>query len=184
MRIIAGTYRSRKLITLDSYHTRPTLDKVKEAVFSSIGSKIQDASFLDLFAGSGAIGLEAYSRGASPVYLNDMNNEAFAIINANIEALEALVISSQLEYRDCIERLKSAAIKIDVIYLDPPFETVDYHQLLNEVACSGLLHEKSLVVLEHDQKFSPNTIYGKIAIYKQAKYGRICITYFKEIEND
>lgn len=184
MRIVAGRYRSMKLMTLTGNHTRPTLDKVKEAVFSSLNEKVIEASFLDLFAGSGAIGLEAYSRGARQVYLNDSHYEAYKVIKANIEHLKADVTLTKSDYKDCICDLETQGIKMDVIYLDPPFDQINYHDMLQYVMDSQLITSQTIIILECDRSLELDVNHPRFMTYKQANYGRIKVTYFKEVEND
>ena len=121
MRIIAGKYRSRKLITLEGLATRPTLDQTKEAIFSSLGGYINDFVILDVFGGSGALSLESISRGAKEAYIIDSNPDAVKIIKKNAENLG---VGQELhvylgDYKKILERLNNK--KFDIVFLDPPF---------------------------------------------------------------
>ena len=123
MRIISGKARGTKLYTLDGENTRPTLDRVKESLFNIIQSKINDCIFLDLFSGSGAIGLEAASRGAKKVILCDSSKEAIQIIKRNIEKTHT---EEQIElYHKSSQELLENKIKekVDIVYIDPPYKT-------------------------------------------------------------
>ena len=125
MRIISGKARGTKLYTLEGTNTRPTLDRVKESIFNIIQGNIENATVLDLFAGSGAIGLEMLSRGAKKAVLCDNSKEAVGIIKKNIEKThsqeKAEIYNSDFE--TCLEKIKNQ--KFDIIYLDPPYAT-DY----------------------------------------------------------
>ena len=123
MRIISGTARGTKLFTLEGEHTRPTLDRVKEAFFNIIQNEIEDSVVLDLFSGSGAIGLEFASRGAKKVYLNDNSKEAFDIIKQNINKthLSTKVELYNMDFLKLIQNIKEN--KFDIVYLDPPYKT-------------------------------------------------------------
>ena len=123
MRIISGTAKGTKLYTLEGISTRPTLDRVKESIFNIIFNDIEDAIVLDLFSGSGAIGLEFASRGAKKVYLCDSSKEACKIIRKNIEKthLGQKIELYNLDFIEAINKFKNQ--KFDIIYLDPPYKT-------------------------------------------------------------
>ena len=132
MRIISGTARGTKLFTLEGQTTRPTLDRVKESIFNIIQSQIINSNFLDVFSGSGAIGLEAASRGAKKVILCDKSKDAINIINKNIEKthLKEKIELYNLDYETLLKnKIKE---KMDIIYIDPPYnsnfaiKTVEY----------------------------------------------------------
>ena len=120
MRIISGTAKGTKLYTLEGLETRPTLDRVKESLFNIIYDKAIDSTVLDLFSGSGAIGLEFASRGAKKVYLCDKSKDACKIIEKNIEKthLEEKVKLLNMDFIKAIKEIKN--IKFDIVYLDPP----------------------------------------------------------------
>ena len=122
MRIISGKARGTKLYTLEGNITRPTLDRVKESVFNIIQNNIIESVFVDLFSGSGAIGLEAASRGAKKVILCEKDKNAANIIKKNIEKthLNENTILYNMNYEKMIEKLNE---KIDIIYIDPPYKT-------------------------------------------------------------
>ena len=123
MRIISGSARGTKLYTLDGIKTRPTLDRVKESVFNIIQNEVLDSVFLDLFAGSGAIGLEAASRGAKRVYMCEKSTDAIKIIRKNIEKThleEKIVLYGEDYEKMLINRLNE---RLDIIYIDPPYKT-------------------------------------------------------------
>ena len=132
MRIISGTARGTKLFTLEGQTTRPTLDRVKESIFNIIQNQIINSNFLDVFSGSGAIGLEAASRGAKKVILCDKSKDAINIINKNIEKthLKEKIELYNLDYETLLKnKIKE---KMDIIYIDPPYnsnfaiKTVEY----------------------------------------------------------
>ena len=125
MRIISGNLRGTKLYTLDGLNTRPTLDRVKESLFNIINKYIDGCTFLDLFAGSGAIGIEAISRGANKVVMCEKSKEAIQVINKNIEKtkINEKVKLYNMDFEKCIKNELNE--KFDLIYLDPPYKT-DY----------------------------------------------------------
>ena len=135
MRIISGSARGTNLFTLDGLTTRPTLDRVKESLFNIIQNEIPESVFLDLFSGSGAVGLEAASRGAKKTILCDKSKDAIKIINKNIEKthLKEKVELYNVDYKELLKnKIKET---IDIIYIDPPYDSdfaVDAVKLLIE----------------------------------------------------
>ena len=123
MRIISGKARGTKLETLDGLDTRPTLDRIKEALFSIIQNRIYEATILDLFSGSGALALESISRGAKYACCCDSSRKAIEIIKQNVKKTrsEEQVKIIYKDYKRCLEELKN--IKFDIIFLDPPYKT-------------------------------------------------------------
>ena len=117
MRVISGKARGTKIYTLDENITRPTLDRVKESIFNIIQPKVEDSIFLDLFAGSGAIGIEAASRGAEKVILCDKSKEAIGVINKNLDKthLKEKAEVHNIDYLTCLNNLKEKKQKIDII---------------------------------------------------------------------
>ena len=131
MRIISGKARGTKLYTLEGLETRPTLDRVKESLFNIIQERIEDSIVLDLFSGSGAIGLEFISRGAEYAYLCDNSKYAIEIINKNIQKthFEDKTKVLNKDFKNALQELKNK--KFDIIYLDPPYKTNFIKESLN-----------------------------------------------------
>ena len=151
MRIISGKARGTKLYTLDGENTRPTLDRVKESLFNIIQNELLDSTVLDLFSGSGALGLESLSRGAKKAILCDNNIKAIEIIKKNIEKCHFQDITEVVfkDYKKCIEQINE---KFDIIFIDPPYKkdiAVDAIKLILE---KNLLKEDSLIILETDEE--------------------------------
>lgn len=175
MRVISGKYRSRILKSLENDKTRPTLDRVKEAVFSSLYD-INDKVFLDLFSGSGSIGIEALSRGARKVVFNEIDKNALNIIKKNIANLN---ISEEyelhnLDYRRCLKNLN---MKFDIIYVDPPYAAKYYQEVIDEINDLNLLSADGIIVLESEKNISLDL--KQYNIIKSVSYGRIKITYLR-----
>ena len=181
MRIISGTARGTKLYTLEGKTTRPTLDRVKESLFNIIQNETIDSIFLDLFSGSGAIGLEAASRGARKVILCDKSKEAINIINKNIEKthLKEKVELYNLDY----ETLLKTKIKenLDVIYIDPPYESNFAIKALELIIEKGLTNEDSTLIIETDDEIKILKELEKleIKITDKRKYGRAILIFLK-----
>src|SRR5690606_10623434 len=148
MRIISGIHRSRIIKMVPSEETRETSDKVRGAIFNSLGDQVQDAYVLDLFAGSGAYGLEAISRGAKKCMFNDSKLHA---INTILENIKNLKVESQsevlkLDYLKAVEKLIKEEHKFDIIFLDPPYKKVDLESLIMNLL--NVLNEEATIIVE------------------------------------
>ncbi len=175
MRIISGTARGLKLQSLEGDDTRPTLDNVKEAIFSMLFLKCRGASVLDLFAGSGAMGIEALSRGAEKCVFVDLNPRACAIVRQNISKAGMDGCASVVN-TDAFGYLESAGankIRFDLIFLDPPYADGAIDKALNLIDEYGLLNEEGLVVCEFDNGTIVDTKNYKLL--KDKRYGRVCV---------
>ena len=181
MRIISGRARGTKLYTLEGDSTRPTLDRVKESIFNIIQSDIKDSIFLDLFAGSGAIGLEAASRGAKKVILCDKSKDAMQIIKKNIMKthLENEVETYLLDFIVLLnDKLNE---KLDIVYIDPPYESDFAIQAVNIILENDLITKDSLILIETDRKEEVEEKLKKVnlRIVDERKYGRAEIFFLK-----
>ena len=179
MRVISGLYKGRVLDGFDIDGTRPTQDRVKESLFGSIQDYIEDSVVLDLFAGSGNLGIEALSNGAKECYFVDNNKIAINTINNN---LNKIGISSNLlnkDFKDALEYFKDNNIKFDLVFLDPPYKDdyIDYtiEFLLN----NKLLNDKAIIVSEFESDIK--TDYEELKIKKEKKFGYKKIVIFKKI---
>ena len=177
MRIISGKARGTKLYTLEGENTRPTLDRVKESIFSIIQSQIEGAKILDLFAGSGAIGLEFLSRGAEKAVLCDNSKQAINIIKKNIEKthMEEQINLINADFENCLEKIKNE--QFDIIYLDPPYATDYIHKAIQNIIKSNIITKESLIIVEtDDEKRVEKEIENiDVKIVDKRKYGRATI---------
>ena len=150
MRIISGKARGTKLYTLDGTATRPTLDRVKESLFNIIQNDIEDSTVLDLFSGSGAIGLEFLSRGAKRAVLCDSSKDAIKIIKQNVQKthFEEKVEVYNMEFTKLVERLQNQ--KFDIIYIDPPYATDFIKISLEKIIENELVNENTKIIVETD----------------------------------
>ena len=182
MRIISGTARGTKLYALEGDMTRPTLDRVRESVFNIIQELVRESVFLDLFSGSGAIALEAASRGAKKVVLCDKSKQATTIINKNIEKthLSNKIDVYNMDFRECLKKCTNEVF--DIIYIDPPYETNLVTEAIKEIINMGLLNKNSKIIVEtDDEKVLENLSNLKIEIVDKRKYGRVIIAFIKVI---
>ena len=173
MRVISGTARGLKLASLDGLDTRPTLDRVKEALFSMLFDKLADAVVLDLFAGSGALGIEALSRYAVHCTFVDANPKAIDVVKLNLNKAR-FVDKSKVILSDSVEFLKKADGKYDLVFLDPPYAAGLYSEVLTLIKERKLLKKDGLIVAECDASHEldakgfnvvKNKIYGKVRLY-------------------
>ncbi|SHJ04657.1 16S rRNA (guanine(966)-N(2))-methyltransferase RsmD [Lutispora thermophila] len=173
MRIIAGDLKGRKLESINTDNIRPTSDKVREALFSILGNKVIDSRFLDLFAGSGGVGIEAYSRGARDVVFVDASIDSIKVLKKNLEKIniinETKVIHS--DYSVAIERLSNQGREFDIIFIDPPYKMGIALEAAGKILERKLLAEDGIIIIEHDSKdIMPETT-GVLVKFKEKKYG-------------
>lgn len=183
MRIIAGKYASRRLSALKGDATRPTLDKVKEAVFSSLGGMFAGGSVLDLYSGSGAIGLEAVSRGFDEAVLVDDSRAAVGIIRKNAEALGCTDQCRILCMKDmrALEYLKNQGRQFDLVYLDPPYRHQKNSEVLAYLDTHQMMKPGGRVVIESLKEEDYHEPVGSLHYYKESVYGIMKITYYRNI---
>lgn len=181
MRIISGNLKGTKLFTLDGNNTRPTLDRVKEALFSKINYDLIDAMVLDLFTGSGALALEALSRGAKKSVLCDNSKEAIKIIKKNIEKTRTNdeTILLNCDYKKALEKLKEEKFKFDIVFLDPPYETNFAEDASKIILENDLLTQDGIIVLETDnkEKVISNLDTNLFEIKDIKRYGRVYLLF-------
>lgn len=182
MRIIGGKARGTKLYTLEGTETRPTLDRVKESIFNIIQNEISESTFLDLFSGSGAIGLEAISRGAKKAILCDKNREAINIIkkNASKTHFENQVEIYNTDFIECLKRQKE---QIDIIYIDPPYQTTYIQKALEVLQESEKITQETTIILETDneQRILNEIQDLKFKVIDKRKYGIAHIIFLQKM---
>ncbi len=179
MRVISGSARGKKLITSEGLDVRPTLDRVKESVFNMIAFDVPDACVLDLFSGSGALGIEALSRGAKECTFVDKSAQSISITRKNLEATRLLDMAYVLN-ADSIEFIKNTDKKFDIIFIDPPYESDLYTKSLSAIKEAGILNDDGFIVLEYDTEITPDFSISGFELIKEKKYGRVKILIMKE----
>jgi 16S rRNA (guanine966-N2)-methyltransferase len=182
MRIIAGKFKSRRLEAPAGLHTRPTSDRLRETLFNVVAPRIQDSVWLDLFAGSGAIGIEALSRGARTVYFVESAAAAARTIRKNLHMLEIEEGTEVIE-RDAITALRmldSQAVACDFVFLDPPYRKMgDYEQVLGFLSQSRLLNAGGQVIAEHDKHFDPGEELGSLRRQRTLLQGDAVLSFYR-----
>jgi 16S rRNA (guanine966-N2)-methyltransferase len=184
MRVIAGRFRGRKLKSPPSDRTRPTSDRLRETLFNVLAPRIERARFLDLCAGTGAVGIEALSRGAEHVTFVDQSRQMCALIEANVNALkidddEVEVIAA--EALDFLRRrAKEQAKRFDIIFFDPPY-TTNYEVALDFVGehAETLLAEGGVMLVEHHKKKELSERFGLLWRYRSLKQGDSCLSFYR-----
>ncbi len=179
MRIITGRARGIRLKTLEGEETRPTAERVKEAIFSMIQFDLEGRSVLDLFSGSGQMGLEAVSRGASTAVMVDRSKAAVQIIEDNLSKTK-LTPWCTVQQSDCMDFIyKNQGSKFDIIFLDPPYASGLYCPVIQAMLNADMLKPMSIIVCEsdHDEIFGENhDLAERFVIKKQSKYSKTVIT--------
>jgi 16S rRNA (guanine(966)-N(2))-methyltransferase RsmD len=175
MRIITGSARGRKLKTLEGLDVRPTTDKVKEAIYSAIQFDIEGATVLDLFSGSGQMGIEAISRGANMVFFVD---KARASIECTKENLETVGFTKQAKIfnMDGLDFIKTTTQKFDIVILDPPYSKGIIEEVLPILETK--LNQGAKVVCEHEKYLELPQAIGDLAIKKKYSYGKTEVTIY------
>lgn len=179
-RVIAGTARGIPIHAPKGSNTRPTLDRVREAVFSMLQPRLEGCRFADLYAGSGANGIEALSRGASYSVFVDNDSKAIAEIGLNLRRakLDGLARRMRLRLPEGLEALMQKEDAFDVVYADPPFRFALYAKLLEQIELLKVRAERGIVVVEHDLSACLPERVGELSRTRQSKYGRVGISIF------
>lgn len=181
MRIIAGKFRGRVLAEFRGDEVRPTADRVKESLFNILGLAVREARVLDLFAGSGALGLECLSRGAKQVVFNDVSKDSVAILRKNLRALKldesGQAVVSQKDYRSCLD---GQSVPFDLIFLDPPYRFDYADEALSMIAKKGLLEKDGVVVYERDKPFDGSV--DGLQVVDVRRYGKAVLTFLRKSE--
>lgn len=183
MRVIAGKFRSRTLKSLEGLETRPTYDRLKETLFNVLASAgmVEECAWADLFAGTGAIGIEALSRGAASVHFAESSAAAARVLRQNLSALG--VEADDLAERDAAEALRQwekTGVRFDVCFLDPPYRLHGaYGEVLRTIARGDLLREGGVVVAEHEKRFDPGEGEGLLRRYRLLKQGESALSFYR-----
>lgn len=185
MRIISGICRGRKLTPLKGLDIRPTSDRIRETLFNILGPRVRHAQVLDLFAGTGALGLEALSRGATHAVFVDRSDTACHTIRQNIDRCGFLEQTTMIR-QDLFSPWLDAAIacrQFDLIFLDPPYDNGYVFKILDRKNLSALLSENGIIVAEHAaDEILPSSLNG-LDIFRQKKYSRTTISFLTRTQD-
>jgi 16S rRNA (guanine966-N2)-methyltransferase len=180
MRVIAGIYKGRRLKTLEGMRVRPTSDRLRETLFNVLAPRIEGANFVDLCAGSGAVGIEALSRGAANVTFIESSRKAVSVISENLRHCD-IREGVRVINRDALTALKYLASRemlFDIIYFDPPYDSDIHSPVLWQIAKHNILAEDGIVIVEHRRQplLTPN--YDRLRPYREIVQGESCLTFY------
>ena len=175
MRIISGKYKGREIKGYNIEGTRPTMDRVKESLFASIQNYVKGSICLDLFAGSGGLGIEALSEGAQSCYFVDNNKIVIDILKKNLTSLK-VEEDYFLIKKDYVEALKTFDMKFDIIFLDPPYHLNMMNNAIDLIIKNNLLNDGGIIVCEYEE----GTVNCDLQILKEKRYGSKNVTIFKK----
>ena len=184
MRVITGTAGGRRLLELEGLETRPTTDRVKEGVFSALQFDIEGRRVLDLFAGTGQMGIECLSRGAAFAVFVDRRKDAAGLVENNL-ALTALRDRARVVNGDSLEFLKGTGERFDLVFLDPPYASGLLEEVLERITMPGfdILNPYGIIVAEHPADRRPAVPAG-CRLRKTYRYGKIAVTLFLREGNE
>jgi 16S rRNA (guanine966-N2)-methyltransferase len=181
-RIIAGSKKKMILKTPSAGTVRPTTDRIKETLFNIIAADVYGSVMLDLFAGTGQIGLEALSRGADRCVFVEKNNGVFAVLKDNISRTG---FDNHMAYNcDSLLFLRKCTDLFDIVYIDPPYNSGLYDKILCVLEQSNVLKENAKIIIEHDMSVEINDNYGILDKYREEKYGNTIMTFMTKRAND
>lgn len=187
MRVIAGHYRRRTLRSLPGLEIRPTADRLRETLFNVLcagnPAALAESTWFDLYAGTGAVGIEALSRGARMVYFVESAKAAAELITGNLTSL-GITTGFQIvkaEAGKALGQLEEAGSAADFIFLDPPYSMQkEYAKTLATLAESKLLHERGVVIAEHEKRFDPGEAFGELRRFRKLVQGDAALSFYRQ----
>ena len=182
MRVIAGQYRSRRLRSVPGADLRPTSDRLRETLFNVVAAQVPGSVWLDVFAGTGAVGIEALSRGARQVYFIESAKAAAALVRQNLASLgiaEGFEVMER-EAEPALRLLDAQGVVGDVCFLDPPYRLhAAYEKTLGFLSGSRLLSPASVAIAEHDKHFDPGDRFGALVRYRTLRQGDAVLSFYR-----
>jgi 16S rRNA (guanine966-N2)-methyltransferase len=181
MRIVGGEFKGRKLFSVRGEKTRPTADRTREAIFNILGSRIRGAIVLDLFAGTGAVGLEALSRGAQSAYFIENHQQVFSVLTRNIAACGVATKATALRWNvvknlKCIQSIEPA---FNLVFMDPPYGRLLVTPTLSNLHDSCCLKAKARLVIEHTPSETLSDIPAPFEIFDRRRYGKTLVSFLR-----
>ncbi len=180
MRVISGKYKGHALISFKADHIRPTTDFVKETIFNILAFHLEDAVVLDLFSGTGSLGIEALSRGAKHVHFVDLQPKSISILKSNLEKLK-ITEGFTITKNDVLKFLKSRTNNEQIILIDPPFTAKMADQVMSTLA-AHLGDAVNYVIIESVKNEPIAATYGLLTLWKQKNYGDKFLSVYKQVE--
>ena len=182
MRVITGTARGRRLKELEGMETRPTTDRVKEGLFNILQFDIEGRRVLDLFAGTGQLGIECLSRGAASAVFVDRRADAVKLIKDNLKTTE-LMDRARVVSGDSMEYLKSVREKFDLVFLDPPYEAGLLEPAISHITRFDILAPHGIIVAEHPVGMTLPALSAPYRLHRTYRYGKIALTVYRRDAN-
>jgi 16S rRNA (guanine966-N2)-methyltransferase len=179
MRIIAGKYKGHHLVSFQADHIRPTTDRVKESLFNIIQSHVEDAKVLDLFSGTGNLGLEALSRGAREVTFVEKNKKSIEILRKNIEKLKVSE-NYKIIQKDALSFLKTSTEPYDIIFADPPFTEEMAHDVMQAAGASQSFSANTIMTIESGRREKIMDDYQSLVRYDVREFGDKFLSFFRK----
>jgi len=181
MRVIAGKYRSRLLRTPGFLGIRPTSDRLRETLFNILGPSVEDSLFIDLYAGTGAIGIEAISRGAREVFFIDRDPDCISLVRQNLESLDirtgAEVITAGVQRG--LDKLAARHLVADFIFFDPPYADAGYSDLLEYLDASHLVAPRGIVIAEHSSRLELPERFDRLERTRLLEQGDAALSFYR-----
>ena len=177
MRVISGKYKGKNLLGFDIEGTRPTMDRVKESLFATIQNSIKGSVCLDLFAGSGSLGIEALSNGCKKCFFVEKNNEIYNLLKKNLIGIEGNILIKS-DYKIALNNFVKDGTKFDVIFLDPPYKLCLINDILDFIYKNDLLNENGIIVCEYENE---NVFSDNFHEIKTRKYGSKLVTFYRKL---
>ena len=183
MRIISGKYKGRQLVSFKADHIRPTMDRIKETIFNKWMMYVDGAKVLDLFAGTGNLGIEALSRGATHVTFVEKNSKSMNIVKENLQLLKVDKSEYQIQLKDVLAFVRqNSDATYDLIFIDPPFTEKMAHDVMNAVGKSNLFKAHTRIVIESIKQERIDDTYGALVCYDRLDYGDKFLSFFAQPE--
>ena len=179
MRVITGSARGVRLQAPKGMDTRPTLDQVKEGIFSAIQFEVEGRRVLDLFAGSGQMGIEALSRGAKSAVFADMRQDACAVVRSNLEKTR-LTPNAQVLRSDYLSYLSHCRETFDLIFLDPPYAEIFLENALKSISEIDILSECGILICERPAEKTLPALIGCLHVSREYRYGRVAVSLYRK----
>ncbi|MBE6022369.1 MAG: 16S rRNA (guanine(966)-N(2))-methyltransferase RsmD [Cellulosilyticum sp.] len=181
MRVISGKCRGTQLMAPEGMETRPTTDRIKETLFNMIAFDLPECRFLDLFSGSGGIGIESLSRGAEHAVFVDQGDKALACIRGNLEKtrLVANATVMGMNVMEAVKRLGSKKERFDIIFMDPPYALEGIDQIIEAIEENGLLNEEGYIILERSSKTIVK-LPQNLVLWKEKQYKTTTLSFIKK----
>jgi 16S rRNA (guanine966-N2)-methyltransferase len=183
MRVISGLYRGLRLRTLKGDLIRPTSDRMRETLFDVLGESVRGASFLDAYAGTGAVGIEALSRGSRQVVFLESRRAAAELIRQNLQSVGAAsgftLLTAEVERG--IERLGEQKATFDFAFLDPPYAQIrEYHHILRKLGRSSVMNDGSKAIVEHSRRTQLEPCYGALVLARLIRHGDSQLAFYRK----